>query len=122
MLAMASWIAIRALQNKQPHLYLNALGAISVGWVLALALVTQAVLNVQLWFNPRYVDLLAGTIFGGAMNALSLATERLQAESENGIPYRKARRIALQASLIPVINSLFAVGLVSLPGMMTGQI
>lgn len=30
--------------------------------------------------------------------------------------------IALQSSLIPIINSLFAVGLVSLPGMMTGQI
>ena len=29
---------------------------------------------------------------------------------------------ALKASLIPITNSLFAVGLVSLPGMMTGQI
>ena len=34
----------------------------------------------------------------------------------------KAQRIAFRAALIPVINSLFAVGLVSLPGMMTGQI
>ena len=36
--------------------------------------------------------------------------------------YEDARRTALQASLIPVINSLLAVGLVALPGMMTGQI
>ena len=34
----------------------------------------------------------------------------------------KARNIAFNASLIPTINMLFAVGLVSLPGMMTGQI
>ena len=34
----------------------------------------------------------------------------------------EARNRALNASLIPAINSLFAVGLVSFPGMMTGQI
>lgn len=38
------------------------------------------------------------------------------------MPYDQARRIALNAALIPITNSLFAVGLVSLPGMMTGQI
>jgi putative ABC transport system permease protein len=38
------------------------------------------------------------------------------------VSYPEARRVALQASLIPTINSLFAVGLVTLPGMMTGQI
>ena len=43
-------------------------------------------------------------------------------EHERGIDYKNARQIAFQASLIPTINSLLAVGLVSLPGMMTGQI
>ncbi len=61
-------------------------------------------------------------IFAGAMNAVSLAAERLQSEHDRGLPYLEARRIALQAALIPITNSLFAVGLVSLPGMMTGQI
>jgi putative ABC transport system permease protein len=122
MLAVASWIAIRPLQNKQPHLYLNALGAISIGGILTLALVSQVVIGVQPWFSPPYVVPLAGMIFAGAMNTVSLAAERLQAESDKRTPYLQARRIALQASLIPVINSLFAVGLVSLPGMMTGQI
>ncbi|MCH7502675.1 MAG: ABC transporter permease, partial [Proteobacteria bacterium] len=48
--------------------------------------------------------------------------ERFQAEIDRGVPYIQARRSALHAALIPMINSLFAVGLVSLPGMMTGQI
>ena len=56
------------------------------------------------------------------MNAVSLAAERFQAESNRGVDYEEARRTALQAALIPMINSLFAVGLVALPGMMTGQI
>jgi putative ABC transport system permease protein len=61
-------------------------------------------------------------IFSGSMNTVSLAGERLQSEIGRGTSYLEARRIALQASLIPITNSLFAVGLVSLPGMMTGQI
>ena len=122
MLVVASWIAIRPLQKKQPQMYLNSLGAISVGGILTLALVSQVVIDVQPWFSSRFVVPLAGMIFAGAMNAVSLAAERLQSECDRGTPYLDARRIALQASLIPIINSLFAVGLVALPGMMTGQI
>jgi len=77
---------------------------------------------VDPWFSPRYVIPLAGMIFAGAMNTVSLAAERMQAEIVRETSFSEARRIALQASLIPMINSLFAVGLVSLPGMMTGQI
>jgi len=122
MLIAASWIAIRPVQNKQPRVYIDALIAISVGGVLTLLLVSQFVIGVQPWFSPRYVVPLAGMIFAGAMNTVSLTAERLQAETERGTAYSEARRTALQAAMIPMINSLFAVGLVSLPGMMTGQI
>ena len=47
---------------------------------------------------------------------------RDRAEKDKGLPYTEARQTALQTALIPIINSLFAVGVVSLPGMMTGQI
>jgi putative ABC transport system permease protein len=114
MLTVASWIAIRPLKRKQPRIYLNSLIAISVAGILTLALVSQVIIGVQPWFS--------GMIFAGSMNAVSLAAERLQSEFERGTPYVEARRIALIASLIPITNSFFAVGLVSLPGMMTGQI
>ena len=103
-------------------MYLNSLVAISVGGILTLALVSQIIIGVEPWFSPRYVVPLAGMIFSGSMNTVSLAGERLQSEIDRGTSYLEARRIALQASLIPITNSLFAVGLVSLPGMMTGQI
>ncbi len=122
MLVLASWIAIRPIRIKQPHLYLNALAAISVGGLVTLVLVSQFVIGVEPWFSPHYVVPLAGMIFAGSMNTVSLAAERFQAEIDKESPYVEARRTALQASLIPIINSLFAVGLVSLPGMMTGQI
>jgi putative ABC transport system permease protein len=38
------------------------------------------------------------------------------------VSYQQARNIAFQTSMIPNINALVAVGIVSLPGMMTGQI
>ncbi len=122
MLVAASWIALRPLQNKQPRLFFNTLVAILVGGGLTLALVTQLVLAVEPWFMPRYVVPLAGMIFANSMNAVSLAAERFESERAASVEYGKARTAALQTSLIPVINSLFAVGLVSLPGMMTGQI
>jgi len=122
MLTAASWIAIRPLQEKQPRVFLNSLTAIAVGGILTLALVTQVVIGVEPWFSPRYVVPLAGMIFAGSMNAVSLAAERLQSERDRRTPYTDARRIALHASLIPITNTLFAVGLVALPGMMTGQI
>ena len=61
-------------------------------------------------------------IFANAMNAVSLAAERFAAERSDGTDYATARNAAFQTALIPLINSLLAVGLVSLPGMMTGQI
>jgi len=122
MLVVASWIAIRPVRNKQPHAYFYALAAIAVGGMLTLALVSQAVIGIQPWFSPRYLVPLAGMIFAGSMNAVSLAAERFQSEIEREMSYLEARRIALRAALIPITNSLFAVGLVALPGMMTGQI
>ena len=46
----------------------------------------------------------------------------MQAELSRDVRFEDARAVALKAALIPITNSLFAVGLVSLPGMMTGQI
>jgi len=122
MLIAASWIAMRPVRRKQPNLYLNSGLAILIGGGLTLAVVTQLVLDLQPWFMPRYMVPLAGMIFANSMNAVSLAAERFEAERSGSAEYRKARAAALQTSLIPVINSLLAVGLVSLPGMMTGQI
>lgn len=122
MLVAASWIAIRPVKNKWPHTYRNALIAISTGGILVLALVTQVVIGLEPWFEPRYVVPLAGMVFAGAMNSVSLGAERLQAELSRDVRVAEARRIALQAALIPITNSMLAVGIVSLPGMMTGQI
>jgi len=122
MLFSASWIALRTIEGKRRDLFKHALLAISIGGGTTLILITQGVLNLQPWYLPQVMIPLAGMIFANAMNSVSLSAERFEAESQRGLPYEKARTIALKASLIPMINWMFAVGLVSLPGMMTGQI
>ena len=122
MLGVSAWIAVRTVSGDRRRAYPRALAAIAVGGLATLALVTQGVISVEPWFSPRFVVPLGGMIFAGSMNAVSLAAERFEAEIGRDERYIDARRTAFQAALIPTINSLFAVGLVALPGMMTGQI
>ena len=60
-------------------------------------------------------------IFANAMNTVSIAAERFESEIESR-DYVHARQQAVKAAMIPQINTMFAVGLVSLTGTMTGQI
>jgi putative ABC transport system permease protein len=104
---------------------------------VTLAYVTQVMLRVHPWYAPRYLIPLFGMIVGNAMTAAALAAERLASEMElrrgeveaylalGASPARAAAepvRRALTAALIPSVNGLMVVGLVQLPGMMTGQI
>ena len=122
MVFAASWISLRTISDKRIELFKSSLEAILCGGGIVLFLVTLFVLKLEPWFLPRYMVPLAGMIFASSMNGISLAGERLKAEIERDVNYDNARGIALKAALIPITNSLFAVGLVSLPGMMTGQI
>jgi len=122
MLVSASIIALRPVRNRTRSLYLKALASIVVGSIITLVTVTQAVVNLDPWYQPRYLIPLAGMIFANSMNAVSIAAERFQVEIERSNCFTEVRKVAFQAALIPVVNALFAVGLVSLPGMMTGQI
>ncbi|RMG30595.1 MAG: ABC transporter permease [Gammaproteobacteria bacterium] len=122
MLGAAAWIALRTSGGGRRGLYAYSLAAIALGGGTVLALVTAGVLALHPWYAPRYLVPLGGMVFANAMNSVSLAVERVQAELGRGRPWPAARGIALRAALIPTLNALFAVGLVSLPGMMTGQI
>jgi putative ABC transport system permease protein len=122
MAAASSWIALRTVPEQRLRLLWASLAGIGLGGGLTLAVVTQLVLFLDPWYLPRYMIPLAGMAFANAMTAVSLSAERLQAELAHGESWEQARGVAFQAAMIPVVNSLFAVGLVSLPGMMTGQI
>ena len=122
MVMVSSWIALRTIKEHRKHLYPFAFIAILFGSGSVLALITQLVLKLDPWYTPHYIIPLAGMIFAAAMTSVSISAERMTAELSRGESYGSARSIALRAALIPITNALFAVGIVSLPGMMTGQI
>ena len=107
------------------------------GSALTLAYVDAVVLRPAQWYDPRYLVPIFGMIVGNVMNGAALAAERLLSEMEarrgeveaylalGAGPARASAepvRRALTAALIPSVNGLAVVGLVALPGMMTGQI
>ena len=122
MITVSSWIALRPIATERRRLYPAALMAITVAGLPVLFLTTKWVLDITPWYAPRYLIPLAGMIFASAMNSVSIAAERYVSEFSSGLNHVEARRKAFEAALIPLINSLLAVGLVSLPGMMTGQV
>ena len=122
MLLAASWIALRPVKEMRIRLFPKALLAIGVGGVLTLVLVIGGVIQLTPWNDPRYLIPIAGMIFANSMNSVSLAAERFQTEIDRQGTYVEARGRALNTALLPLTNSFLAVGLVSLPGMMTGQI
>ena len=122
MIGVATWIALRSFEGYEAKPYLIVLISIGGPGLILLFIVTQLVLEMPRWFEPNLVIPIAGMIFANSMNTVSLAAERFESEFKRGVSYVVARQTALDAALIPQINSLFAVGLVALPGMMTGQI
>jgi putative ABC transport system permease protein len=122
MIFVSAWIALRPLKHRGFRNYSLALVSIAASGLTMLVIVTQWVLDLPRWFEPSFVVPLSGMIFANAMNTVSLAAERFESEWSRGENLLAARRTALDAALIPQINGLLAVGIVSLPGMMTGQI
>ena len=122
MISMSAFIALQPLQAKGIKPFLIVLMSLGVSGIGVLLLVTQIILDLPRWFEPQYVIPLAGMVFANSMNTISLVGERFNAELKRGEDYIEARNIAMGAAMIPQVNALLAVGLVALPGMMTGQI
>ena len=121
MVLVSSLIALRNVQNRNLQTYYKIFISILIGGSINLFLVLYAVIDLEPLYQPRFIIPLAGMIYANAMNAISLASERFENEIKHS-SYQVARAVAFKGALIPQINSFLAVGLVSLPGMMTGQI
>ncbi|PKH01139.1 hypothetical protein CXF72_18490 [Psychromonas sp. MB-3u-54] len=122
MVLFSSWIALGNIKERRLPLLKRTMLSVAIGGGFTLLIITQGVLTLQPWYQVQTMIPLAGMIFANCMNSVSLSAERFYAELSRGEDYIKARKTAFQASMIPNINALFAVGLISLPGMMTGQI
>jgi putative ABC transport system permease protein len=137
MLIAATATATDRQKGGRAGLFVISGTAMLVGAGLTLAYVDAVVLRLRPWYDPQYLIPLFGMIIGNSMNGAALAAERLNGEMElrrgeveaylalGASPARASEdavRRALVAAMMPTVNMLMVVGLVSLPGMMTGQI
>lgn len=89
------------------------------------------------WYDPQYAIPLLGMLLGNTMNGIAVGMDRLTSMAWDqrtriegrlmlGESWQQAiespRKESIRSGLIPIINAMMAAGLVSLPGMMTGQI
>ncbi|MCJ8321203.1 MAG: ABC transporter permease [Colwellia sp.] len=122
MVVFSSWIALGNLPVARKELAKSAIMSITISAAFTIFVITQGVLELTPWYQPQTLLPLSGMIFASCMNSISISGERFYAELSNKSSYLQARNTAFQTAMIPNINALFAVGIVSLPGMMTGQI
>lgn len=121
-LTISSWIALRPLKERNRKRYGRIFASIGFSCGGMIFYVLVVVIAPDPIYQPRYFIPLAGMIFSNAMTAISLAGERFDDELSRQASPSEAFPVAFKAALIPQVNAFLAVGLVSLPGMMTGQI
>lgn len=117
--------------------YTIGLLSVAVPTTLTVALALATAIRPSPWFDPRYLVPLAGIILGNVLNAASLTLdgvlggaererESIEARLALGTGYWTAiaptLREAMRRGLVPIINQMSAAGVVTLPGIMTGQI
>jgi putative ABC transport system permease protein len=126
----------RVKEKEVPYMLPTFLTMVSSYFLTAL-FVSKAIVGVTPWWEPRYFIPTAGMVIGNSMSALAICIERLFSQMRQqrdviemklclGANYREASgeifRNAVSAGMIPSINAMMGVGLVFLPGMMSGQI
>lgn len=126
----------RVEQDTVPF-FLPTFVSMVISYLVITTLVTAVIVQVRPWYTPQYFIPLGGMIIGNSMNAIAIGLDRLFSDLRRrreeielafclGATYQEATtdilRGAIKAGMIPSINALMTVGLVSLPGMMTGQI
>lgn len=138
MLAFAVYNARKRvkLALSRPLRRLMAL-SLGVGYLATAGVFLFAVLRVEPWFNPQYCIPISGMIVGNAMTGLALGANKLcsgmrdrRDNIENALmlgatPAAAAREVvndAFDSAILPTMNNMLTMGIVSLPGMMTGQI
>lgn len=111
--------------------------ATAIATVLVMTYTIVAIVTVEPWYTPQLFIPLVGIILGSVMNGVGISLnvfntglvrerDAIEGQLALGATRRQAlkplQRSALRSGLIPIVNQMSAAGVITLPGMMTGQI
>ena len=117
--------------------YLVGATSVSLATFLTAILALTTAIRPSPWYDPHYAIPLAGIILGNVLNGASLALDSLlggvvrekaaiEAQLVLGRTFRRAIRglvrTSVRRALLPIVNQMSAAGIITLPGIMTGQI
>ncbi len=137
MIVLASREAVRRSSRRYAGVLGNAFIALFVSASVTTFIGARLIIGVEPWWQPRYVIPLLGMILGNGLTGISLGLDRSLSLLDDGrdrvesllafgaTRWEAARPVAQEAvrtGMVPIINTMSVVGLVSIPGMMTGQI
>ncbi len=137
MIVMAGYEAVRRTTLRIPGGYGAGLGVMLFSSMTVTLYGIVAVLRVDPWYRPQYIVPILGMVLGNTLNGISLGLEtvldgfardreRVEVLLAHGASPAEASRDvvrrAVRTGMVPILNSMVAAGVVSIPGMMTGQI
>ncbi len=125
-------------QRRYPGIWLNTvISTWASAWIVTAFALFAVLQGIDKWYQPQYAIPLLGMVLGNTLNGISvglntyteaLVARRDQVESLLALgatrweASRDTARYAIRTGMTPIINSMMVVGVVSLPGMMTGQL
>jgi putative ABC transport system permease protein len=110
---------------------------VALATIVTVGLALTTAIRPTPWYDARYAIPLAGIVLGSVLNAGSLTLDTLlgdarreknaiEAQLALGVTYAVAIgplvRNSVRRGLLPIVNQMSAAGLITLPGIMTGQI
>ncbi len=137
MVVSAMFIIKGRVKEKQIAYIIPTFLTMFISYLATALFVSGLVIGITPWWEPRYFIPAGGMVIGNSMSALAISLERLFRDMRQqkeviemklslGANYREASndifRNAVTAGMIPSINAMMGVGLVFIPGMMSGQI
>jgi len=137
MTVIAGVSAVRRIDHRFPGMYRSAIISVWASSWLATSVAVLLVVRSDPWYSPQVVIPLIGMVLGNSLTGISLGIDRFleemmrrREEVEMRLALGSTRWEASQAifasavrtAMIPILNTMSVAGIVSLPGMMTGQL
>lgn len=137
MTVIAGVSSVRRVEHRYRGIYVNALFSVAVSAWIVSAIAILLVVRPKVWYDPHVLIPLLGMVLGNSLTAISLALDRYLEEMKRrrgeiemlltlGATRWECCRdtfaSAARTAMVPILNTMSVTGLVSLPGMMTGQI
>lgn len=137
LLTITAIITRNRISQKIPRVLPLVWGAIAISTVLTLVYTNFLIIQPDKWYTPRYIIPFAGILLGNAMNAASVAGERLVSTinqlstdiethlSLGATPQeavKQYRKDAIRAAFLPTLNQMMLIGMVTIPTFTNGQL